>query len=219
MTLPAVGVAFFLLTAALVAGVVAADAALAGADRPALDRKAAVGLSEALVRADAPTTARANVVNESQLSGLTATDLRDRYGVPADASVRVTLDGRTLVSDGTPAGGVTVERIVLLEGQETRTITPALEGSRTVTLPRRTSSVNLTVQPPVNTTVRTVRINGRVRLHNASGLNGTYEVPVPAVETVRLGFETVGPLSNDSVRIGYVPVRTEKARLEVTVDG
>jgi hypothetical protein len=219
MTLPAVGVAFFLLTAALVAGVVAADAALAGADRPALDRKAAVGLSEALVRADAPTTARANVVNESQLSGLTATDLRDRYGVPADASVRVTLDGRTLVSDGTPAGGVTVERIVLLEGQETRTITPALEGSRTVTLPRRTSSVNLTVQPPVNTTVRTVRVNGRVRLHNASGLNGTHEVPVAAIETARLGFETVGPLSNDSVRIGYVPVRTEKARLEVTVDG
>lgn len=219
MTLPAVGVAFFLLTAALVAGVVAADAALAGADRPALDRKAAVGLSEALVRADAPTTARANVVNESQLSGLTATDLRDRYGVPADASVRVTLDGRTLVSDGTPAGGVTVERIVLLEGQETRTITPALERSRTVTLPRRTSSVNLTVQPPVNTTVRTVRVNGRVRLHNASGLNGTHEVPVAAIETARLGFETVGPLSNDSVRIGYVPVRTEKARLEVTVDG
>ncbi len=219
MTLPAVGVAFFLLTAALVAGVVAADAALAGADRPALDRKAAVGLSEALVRADAPTTARANVVNESRLSDLTATDLRDRYGVPADASVRVTLDGRTLVSDGTPAGGVTVERIVLLEGQETRTITPALEGSRTVTLPRRTSSVNLTVQPPVNTTVRTVRVNGRVRLHNASGLNGTYEVPVAAIETARLGFETVGPLSNDSVRIGYVPVRTEKARLEVTIDG
>ena len=219
MTLPAVGVAFFLLTAALVAGVVAADAALAGADRPALDRKAAVGLSEALVRADAPTTARANVVNESRLSDLTATDLRDRYGVPADASVRVTLDGRTLVSDGTPAGGVTVERIVLLEGQETRTITPALERSRTVTLPRRTSSVNLTVQPPVNTTVRTVRVNGRVRLHNASGLNGTHEVPVAAIETARLGFETVGPLSNDSVRIGYVPVRTEKARLEVTVDG
>lgn len=219
MTLPAVSVAFFLLTAALVAGVVTADAALAGADRPALDRKAAVGLSEALVRADAPTTARANVVNESRLSDLTATDLRDRYGVPADAAVRVRLDGRTLVSDGTPAGGVTVERIVLLEGQETRTITPALEGSRTLTLPRRTSSVNLTVQPPVNTTLRTVRINGRVRLHNTSGLNGTYDVPVAAVETARLRFEAVGPLSNDSVRVGYVPVRTEKARLEVTVDG
>jgi hypothetical protein len=219
MTLPAVGVAFFLLTAALVAGVFAANAALAGADRPALDRKAAVGLSEALVRADAPTTARVNVVNESELSGLTAADLRERYGVPADASVRVALDGRTLVSDGTPAGGATVERIVLLEGRETRTITPALEGSRAVTLPRRTSSVNLTLRPPANTTLRTVRINGRVRLHTGSGLNGTYEVPVTAVETARLRFEAIGPLANDSVRIRYVPVRTEKARLEVTVDG
>ena len=40
MTLPAVGVAFFLLTAALVAGVVAADAALAGAVGVGLYRRA-----------------------------------------------------------------------------------------------------------------------------------------------------------------------------------
>jgi len=218
-SLPAVGIAFLLLTGTLVVGVLAAEAALRGADRQALDRRAAVGLSEALVRADAPVTERQNVLNESVLANLTATDLRNRYGLPPDASVRVALDGRTLVSDGSPAGGVTVERTVLVERSERRTLDPSLEGTRTVTVPRRTDSLNLTLRPPVNTTVRTVRVNGRVRLHNVSGLNGTYEVPITTVETARLHFDAVGPLSNETVLIRYEPVRTRKGRLEVTVNG
>lgn len=218
ITLPAVGIAFLVLTAGIVIGVVAAQAALGGADRPALDRNAAVGLSEALVREDAPTTERANVVNRSRLSNLSVADLRD-YGLPADASVRLTLDDRALVTEGTPAGGVTVERTVLVERRERRTLDPTLVGSRTVTLPRRTESVNLTLRPPANTTLQTVRINGRVRLHNTSGLNGTYDVPVSTAETARLQFEAVGPLPGDSVEIRYWPARTRKARLGVTVDG
>ncbi len=218
-TLPAVGIAFLLLTSALVVGVLAADAAMRSADREALDRQAAVGLSETLVRAEAPVTERANVVNESALANLTAADLRDRYGLAANASVRVSLDGHTLVADGLPAGGVTVERTVLLERSEQRRLEPSLEGTRTVTLPRRTAHVNLTLQPPANTTLRTVRVNGRVRLHNTSGLNGTYEVPVATVETARLHLEALGPLSNETLVVRYEPVRTEKAQLAVTVDG
>ncbi len=218
-SLPAVGIAFLLLTGTLVVGVLAAEAALRGADRQALDRSAAVGLSEALVRADAPVTDRQNVVNESVLATTTAADLRNRYGLPADASVRVALDGRTVVADGSPAGGVTVERTVLVERGERRTLDPALEGTRTVTVPRRSDALNLTLRPPANTTLRTVRVNGRVRLHNTAGLNGTYEVPVTTVETARLHFDAVGPLSGDAVLLRYEPVRTEKGRLEVTVDG
>lgn len=218
-TLPAVGIAFLLLTSVLVVGVLAADAAMQSADRPALDRQAAVGLSEALVRADAPVTERANVINESRLGNLTVADLRDRHGLATNASVRVSLDGRTLVAGGSPAGGVTVERTVLLERGQRRRFEPSLEGTRAVTLPRRTSRVNLTLRPPVNTTLRAVRVNGRVRLHNTSGLNGTYEVPVTTVETPRLHFEALGPLSNETVVVRYEPVRTEKAQLAVTVDG
>lgn len=218
-SLPAVGIAFLLLTGMLVVGVLAAETALRGADRQALDRRGAVGLSETLLGADAPVTERQNVVNESALASLTATDLRNRYGLAPDASVRIRLDGRTLVSDGSPASGVTVERTVLVEGTERRTIDPSLDGTRTVTLPRRTESVNLTLRPPANTTLRTVRVNGRVRLHNTSGLNGTYEVPVTTFETARLHFEAVGPLSNETVLIRYEPVRTEKGHLEVTVNG
>lgn len=218
-SLPAVGIAFLLLTGTLVVGVLAAESALRGADRQALDRRVAVGLSETLVRADAPVTERQNVMNESRLEQLTVTDLRNRYGLPPDASVRVALDGRTLVADGSPAGGITVERTVLVERGERRMLDPSLEGTRTVTVPRRTASLNLTLRPPVDTTLQTVRVNGRVRLHNTSGLNGTYEMPVTTVETARLHFEAVGPLSNGTAVIRYEPVRTEKGRLEVTVNG
>lgn len=218
-SLPALGIAFLLLTSTLVVGVLAADAALRGADRQALDRRAALGLSEALVRADAPVAERQNVLNRSRLANLTATDLRHRYGLAPNASVRITLDGRTLVSDGSPDGGVTVERTVLVERSERHTLEPSLEGTRAVTVPRRTASLNLTLQPPVNTTLRTVRVNGRVRLHNSSGLDGTYEMPVTTVETARLHFDAVGVLSEGSVLVRYEPVRTEKGQLGVTVDG
>jgi hypothetical protein len=218
-TLPALGIALLLLTAGVVVGVVTADAALRGADRQALDRTAAVGLSESLVGDGSPVTVRANVVDAARLSNLTAADLRDRYGLARDRAVRLELDGRTLVSAGQPSGGVTVERIVLLERRGNRTFTPALDRSRTVTLPRRSPTATLSLSPPPNTTLRTVRVNGRVRLHNPSGLGGRYRLSLPTVETTRFRFDAVGPLSTGSVRIRYRPAVTEKARLGVTVDG
>jgi hypothetical protein len=218
-SLPALAVAFFVLTAGIVIGVVAAEAALFDAERPALDRQAAVGVSDALVRAGAPVTARANVFNASAVTRLSISDIRDRYGLSADASVRIRLDDRTLVSTGDPSGGATVERVVLVERRGNRTVMPAFEGSRTVTLPRRSPLLTVTVRPPPNTTVRTVRVNGRVRLYNTSGVNGTYALPVTTAETARVRFESVGPLAEGNVSIRYYPSRTEKARLAVTVDG
>lgn len=217
-SLPAFGIALLILTAGVVIGVTSADAALGDADRSPLERQAAVGLSERLVRADAPITERANVINDSALSNLSATDLRDQYGLSGDVAVQITLDDRTLVSTGDPSEGTTIERIVLVEQRENRTLAPSLNRARTVTLPRRTPSITLTLRPPANTTVRTVRINGRVRLHNTSGLSGTYDVPVSTTETARIQFDALGPLADDSVSIQYYPSLTEKARLGVTVD-
>jgi hypothetical protein len=219
LTLPALGIALLLVTAGVVVGVVAADAALRGADRPALDRAAAVGLSEQLVRAGAPVTVRANVLDEARISGLTATDLRTRYGLARDRSVRLRLGGRTLVSTGDPSGGVTVERLVLLERSVTRTVVPAFDRNRLVTLPRRSPTATVELHPPPNTTLRTVRVNGRVRLHNASGLNGSYELSLSTAETARFRFGAVGPLANGSVRLRYRPAVTEKTHMAVTVDG
>jgi hypothetical protein len=219
MTLPALGIAFLVLTATVVVGVVAADAALSGADRQALDRQVAAGVADHLVRDGAPVTRRANVLNATRLSKLSVADLHSQYGLPRDTAVRLTLDGRTLVTRGSPSEGATVERIVVVERRETHTLEPTFERSRSVTLPRRSPTATLGLQPPPNTTLRTVRANGRVRLHDPSGLTGSYELSLATVETVRFHFDATGPLSNDSVRIRYRPAITEKARLGVTVDG
>jgi hypothetical protein len=219
MTLPALGIALLVLTATVVVGVVAADAALHGADRPALDRQVAAGLADHLVRDDAPITRRANVLNVTRLSKLSVAGLHSRYGLPRDTAVRLTLDGRTIVSSGSPSEGSTVERIVIVERRESHTLKPTFERSRSVTLPRRSPTATLTLQPPPNTTLRTIRTNGRVRLHDPSGLSGTYELSLSTVETARFHFDATGPLSNDSVHIRYRPAITEKARLGVTVDG
>lgn len=219
MTLPALAVALLVLTATVVVGVVAADAALSGADRGALDRQVAAGLADHLVRDDAPVTRRANVLNATRLSKLSIADLQGRYGLPRDAAVRLTLDDRSLVARGSPSEGATVERLVVVERRETQTLEPTFERSRSVTLPRRSPTATLRLQPPPNTTLRTVRANGRVRLHDPSGLDGTYELSLSTVETARFHFDATGPLSNDSVSIRYRPAITEKARLGVTVDG
>jgi len=217
-SLPALGVAFLLLTAGMVVGITAANGALDAATRQALDRQAAVGLSERLVGSRSSLTARANVLNRTKLSGLSARTLRDRYGLSPGAGVRVTVDDRTLVSAGEP-GGVTVERLVLVQHRDRRTLTPSFDRSRTVTLPRRSPTLGVSLSPPANTTVRSVRVNGRVRLHNASGLNGSYRLPISAVETATVRVDATGRLTEGAVRIRYRPARTEKARLAVTVDG
>lgn len=219
VSLPAFGIALLIVTGGVVIGITTADAALANADRSPLERQAAVSLSERLVRADAPVAARANVVDGSALSNLSTADLRDRYGLSEDVAVTVRLDDRTLISAADPSDGTTIERIVLVERRENRTLRPALDRARTVTLPRRTPSITLTLRPPENTTVRTVRINGRVRLHNTSGLSGTYDLPVSTAQTAQVQFDALGPLADDSVSIQYYPALTEKARLGVTVDG
>lgn len=218
-TLPGLGVAFLLLTAAVFVGLTAAQGSLGSADRAALDRQAAVGLSERLTAERAPLTARPNVLNGSRLGDLDADRLRAAYGLAPDAAVRVRLDGRTLVDAGDTRDGRTARRVVLVERQQRRTITPAFTGPRRVTLPRRTDSVVVTLRPPAGTTVTAVRAGGRVVLREPGGLRGSYRVAVSPYETTTLRFETTGELDRGSVRVAYFPERTRPVTLEVTVDG
>jgi hypothetical protein len=218
-SLPGLGVAFLLLTAAVFVGLVAAEGSLSSTDRAALDRQAAVGLSERLTADRAPLTTRPNVLNESRLVGLDAAALRSTYGLADDAAVRVRLDGRTLAAAGSPREGRTVRRVVLVETRQRRTLTPEFTGSRRVTLPRRTDRVLVTLAPPPGTTVSEVRADGRVVLREPGGLNGTYDVAVSPYETTTLRFEATGALDRGSVRVVYFPQRTRPAELEVTVDG
>jgi len=216
--LPALGVAFVLLTVVVVLGVGVADGALLASERPAVERQAAVGLSDALVDGRAPLTSRENVLREPAVASLDGAALRDRYGLPGGSAARVRLDGEEIATAGDVRDGTTVERIVLVEQRSERTIRPAFERGRTVTLPRRTENATLTVRPPANTTVRSVWADDRIVLYNESGLRGTFEVDLSPLATTQLRFGAAGELSDGSVRIAYYPAETRKATLEVTVD-
>jgi hypothetical protein len=219
LSLPALGLAFLVLTAVVVLGVAVADGAVVSAERDSLDRQAAVTLSDRLVSADGPLTVRENVVDEAALASFDATTLRERYGLAADTAVRVSLDGRTLALTGDVDEGYSVERLVLVRERSNRSLTPAFAAGDSVTLPRRTDHVRLTVDPPSNTTVRTVRVGERVVLHDDSGLRGTFTISPSRYETATLSFDSNRTLTRGDVRLTYVPVETQKARLEVTVDG
>lgn len=216
--LPALGLAFVLLTSVVVLGVTVANSSLASAERPALERQTATSLSDRLVSADAPLTTRANVLTADGLAELDVSTLHDQYELGADTAVRIRLDGDTIATTGNVTHGTTVERIVLIENRTERTIQPEFDNSRTAILPRRTSNVRLTITPQSGTTVRSVLANGRVLLTNSSGLEGTFTVTLSPLETTQLRFETVGPLVEGSVELTYGPPETHKAVLEVTVD-
>jgi len=214
--LPALAVALLVLTTVAGLGIAIAEGAFAGADREPDERRIAVALSERLVSSDAPLTTRANVLNRSAVDELTIERLRARYPVVGDRPVRVRLDDRTLVESDAPANGVTIRRIVLVRETQSRTFEPRLD-STTTTLPRRTDRLGLTIDPPSDTALRTVRANGRVVLHNDSGLRGDFSVDISRLETATLAFEANRTLSRGDVRVTYYPAETTKATLEVTV--
>lgn len=217
-SLPSLGVAMVLLVVTTLFALTVASGGLAAENRAALERQSAMALSDRLVAADSPVTARANVLRAGALAGLTVADLGATYGLGPEAAVRVSLDGAAVLTTGSPDGGTTVERLVLVENRTAETITPRLASARTVTLPRRTSNVSVVLRPSGNATIETVRANGAIVLRDPSGLVGRYDVAVPRYETPRFAFEGSGNLTRGDVTIDYWPARTRKARLRVTVD-
>ncbi len=216
--LPALAVAFVLLTGTVVAGVVLANSALTAAERPALEEQTATSLSERLVSTDGPHTTRENVLSKEKLAELNETVLRDVYNLPGDTEVTISVDDETVVETTALETPTTVERIVLVERRTQETIRPNFDSSRTATLPRRTSNSTLSIDPPQGTTVERVLANDRVVLANESGLYGTFDVSLSPFETTTLRFESTGILDGDSVEILYEPSQTVKTTLRVSVD-
>ncbi|MFW5948196.1 MAG: DUF7263 family protein [Halolamina sp.] len=201
-------VALTALVSATTLGLVVADGALAGADRDPGERRAANAVSERLVSADA-TTIRENVLDEEAVAGVSVADLAAPV---ANRSVRVRLDGETLVERGDPTGGATVERVVLVGERTTRSRSVGVGDGRELTLPRRTDRVELVFGS--TSTVETVRVNGRVLLHDPGGLSGRFDIEPSRYETATLSFAG----GTAQVGIESRPLRTEKATLRVTVD-
>lgn len=215
-SLPALGIALLLLVSTSVFAISVAQEERRQAQADTLERESAMGLADALVAPESGVAVRGNVLDRAPLAGLTATELESHYGLESQAGVRLRLDGTTILERGTIGEGSTVQRIVLVEDRSSRTILPAVTASRNLTLPRRTPNVSIRLQPR-NTTIDTVRVNGRVALADPSGLSGTARVPVSRYETVTLRFAGSGNLSQGDVRVTYYPARTRKATVSVTV--
>ena len=210
--LPALAVALLLVGGSVGVAVGLAAGAFASADTDPEDTRLAASLAERLVAVDGPFSVRANVLSKA------ATRNASTDWLPASVDARVTLDGRTVVERGDPTGGATMRRIVLVSETTTRQFEPTLEGSDVVTLPRRTTSATLTLDPPSGVNIATVRADDRVVLHDSNGLDGTYDVTLQRYDTVRFQFEADSDLPAGTVRIAYRAEATTKAVLAVTVD-
>lgn len=209
--LAALAVALVALVSATTLGLVVADGALADAERAPLERRAAVAAADRLVSAD-QTTARPNVVIGSALRSLGSDDI-DELAPPVEGHpIRLALGGEPLFERGDLTGGTTVSRVVLVAERTSRSRTVTVDGGTALTLPRRTESVALAFDS--DSDVETVRLNGRVVLHDPNGLTGGYTVRTSRYETATLAFEG----GSGRVRITSHPLQTTKATLRVTVD-
>ncbi|MDS0280964.1 DUF7263 family protein [Haloarcula onubensis] len=214
-TLPAVAAALVLLTLVTALGLGLADSAIAGAERTPDERRVAAATAERLVAADGPLAARANVLNGSRVDAFDGATLRSETPATASYAVDVGLGGETLASTGDAAAGTTIRRLVLVERTDTRRIDPE---SRRLTLPRRATSASVTFTPGGGAAVRTMRVNEQIRLHNDSGLRGTFAVDLTPYRTTRIQFQTPGQVASGDVTITYETPRTTKTTLSVTVD-
>lgn len=229
--LVAVAVALVLLSGVLGASVAVAESVLVGAttERDAADRHAAATLAERFVSQSPEPYPEGTVPSRTTL---TASDVERLAPVTNGSAVVVELDDRTLFERGDARDGVTVYRGVLVGTPETRRLTVNLSETDTVALPHRVRNVTLAFPPGSNTTVRTVRVNGRVVLHNETGLVGSTVVNTSVRRTTALTFETVARTNETTpgqpetpqstvggrVVVSYSTVEREPATLAVTVD-
>jgi len=209
--------ALFALTSVTVVAIVVSNGALIGETRDSAERHAATAVADRLVAADSPLTNRSNVLNASAVQSVTAADLRRWYPVLEDRAFSVSLGGETVVAAGSPTGGTTMRRVVLLERTTDTTVRPEFRTGNRVTLPRRTPRVGLTLDPSGNVSVRTVRAGDRTVLHDPDGLAGEFTVDVSRRETVRFTFAANGTLESGDVTLSLTPHPTTKAELVVTV--
>lgn len=214
--LAALVIAFVLLTGATVVGVAFADAALADADRNPRDRHAATAVADRLVAADAPTTVRANALAATAVDDLNASRVETLVPPAEGAAVRITLDGEPVVDRGSPAGGATVRRSVVVVTRS-EPVRRSINASRnaTVRVPRGVDRAAVDVESASNVT--TVRANGRVVLYDGAELETNETVHLSPYEPSTIRTGTVGNATGRVV-VTYRRPRTEPRILTVIVD-
>ncbi|WP_430505239.1 DUF7263 family protein [Haloparvum sp. PAK95] len=203
-----VAVALVVLTAVTGTAVAMAEGALVTAERDSAERATTVAVAERLVAADSPVTRRTNVLDREAAMSLTAGDLERLVPELAGRAVRVRIGGVAVVDRGDPTGGTTIRRLGLLATTDTWAGTvPA--GGESLTVPRRTDRITVTPSGDVET----VRVDGRVVLHDPDGLDRKATVNVSRYDTL-----AVTAAGEGNVTVEATPETTEKALIVVTVD-
>jgi len=211
--LAAVAASVVVLVTVTVLAVAIAEGAMVDANRDPADRRVAATAADRLVDAES-LALREGVLNRSAVGNLTVADV-DRLAPPArNRSIRVVLDGTTVVKRGDPAGGVTVRRTVLVGFRDRRSRTVAL--SEATTLAARTDRLTADLDPGPNTTVEAVRVNDRIVLRDADGLSGRHEVPVSRYANATVTFDLSGNSTGTATLIAR-PTNASGADLAVTV--
>lgn len=211
--------AVVVVAAVTVVGVAIADDALADADRQPKATHAAEQLATHLVAADAAHTRGRNVLRAAPSRNLTATALDAAVPPVRGRSLSVALDGDTIVERGDATDGAArVERQVRVERAVERTRRIDLGGRNAVTLADHTGRIVVRIDTERTRTVHTVRADGRVVLHDPSGLSGGYVVAVPETRPLTLGFESDGA-GPGTVRVTWTATNASVGELVVTVGG
>lgn len=221
-TLLATAVAVILLVGATALGVALADGALRDADRQPLERRAAATLTDRLTTANA-TSHRDGVLRRDRVRNLTAADLERLAPPVVGRDVRVRIGDTTVVTSPGAAGGATVRRAVRVGRERDGRRRLDLGAGRNLTVPAGVERVRIHVTTGENTTVPTVRADGRPVLHADDGVEGDATVDVARHDPTRLRFDAKTATGNGTVRgrarVTYVRVDAEPVVLEVTVDG
>jgi hypothetical protein len=214
-------VAVVVVAAVAVTGVAIASDALADADRQPGATHAAERLTTHFVAADAAHTRGRNVLRAAPVANLTAADLDAAVPPVRGRPIAVALGGDTLVErDGAAArrtdSAVRVERRVRVERSVTRTQRADLTARGAVTLPDHAGPVVIRIDTERTRTVRTVRADGRVVLHDPSGLSGRYAVTVPDTRplTLDVGSDGDGP---GTVQVSWTATNASVEELVVRV--
>ena len=208
-----------------VTGVALASDALADADRRPAATHAAERAAAHLVDADAAHTRERNVLRADRTANLTLAGLDAAVPPVRGRPVSVTLGGDTLVErDGNgnvdtarrTDAAAQVARRVRVERPVDRSVRVDLTDRGGVTLSDHTGRVAVRIDTRRTRTVRTVRADARVVLHDPSGLSGRYVVAVPETRPLTVSFESAGA-GPGTVRVSWTATDASVERLVVSV--
>lgn len=217
-SLIAVAIAVVLLAGVTLLSLSIAAGAFDTADREPIERRHAVAAADNLVANSSPLTKAPNAIDRETLTDLPPAKVRRLVPVDETVDVWIRLDDTELLRRGAPERGTTVRRLVLVERVTPVEHAHRLNGSRT-TLRYANRSDRLTVDlRGLPDRVETVRINGRTRLHNESGLTGRYTLRVDRQRPPQLTVIGASSLAGHNVTVTAHEWRTSTGILAVTLD-